>query len=621
MQASAVNDGRIQSETVNELFEQVAKLEIRIFGGQLPSDRLIPPDSLKQILRRAGANYIAAGLSGKSAAQRLELSSEVKRVIESTPETIQPNRLLSKRHAALLQIVEYLFRYLEYTADLDPDAYAAIQYLQVGLAQILIADPGALNRAEHPARRFLELLVSTCKGYDRYAGPKAEALLVQIGRLVKTAVESPDPPDGAFGWAQHEFAALLDEYDREALKLAKNVIAKEKGEVMSNDAKLAVNREIITAVEGKKLPLVLLQFLQRIWNKYLYVTYLRHGMESGEWRRGVEDIHTLIHSLRIRDRNELFRFYTGDQAPALARVRVGASRIHDDEALTKEFFATLESIHKQVADGELPVVKEITVSGPDDFSDASKTAVADAIRHMPLDDMRVGHWYKLLENGLEVRCKLIEKNLHHGYCLFSNYSGIKTARRDSTDVVQSAQAGTLKQIDSSPIFGKALTFACRQIAEQIPKLESKAQSVEQKRAKNLKRKRQAEAAEKLSRLEDERLREEARLLEESRIREREQALQQVLPSVNRMQPGGWVELIGDDGRKIACKLGLKLKSSRKLIFVDRLGRKVQELLPEHLAERIVEGSAVITDYGVAFDDTLQRLIIDRSEQVHAEQPR
>ena len=34
MQASAVNDGRMQSETVNELFDQLAKLESRIFGGQ-----------------------------------------------------------------------------------------------------------------------------------------------------------------------------------------------------------------------------------------------------------------------------------------------------------------------------------------------------------------------------------------------------------------------------------------------------------------------------------------------------------------------------------------------------------------------------------------------------------
>ena len=613
MQASAVNDGRMQSETVNELFDQVAKLESRIFGGQLPSDRFIPQDSLEKILRRAGANYIAAGPSGKSAAQRLDLSSEVKRVIESEPETIQPNRLLSKRHAALLQIVEYLFRYLEYTADLDPDAYAAIQYLQVGLAQILIADPGALNRAEHPARRFLERLVSTCKGYDRYAGSKAEALLMQVERSVKTAVESPDPPDSAFGSAEREFAALLDEYDQEILELARNVIAKEKGEVMRNDAKLAVNREIITAVKGKKLPLVLLQFLQRIWNKYLYAIYLHHGMESGEWRQGVEDIHALVRSLCIRDRNELFRFYTDEHALALTRVRVGASSIHGDEALAKQFFATLESIHKQIVDGELPVFKEITVSGPDDFSVASNTSVSDAIRQTPLDDLRVGHWYKLLENGLEVRCRLIEKNLQHGYCVFSNYSGIKTARRDYTDVVQSARAGTLKQIDSSPIFAKSLAFACRQIAKQIPKLESRAQSVEQKRVRILERKRQAEAAEKLRRLEDERLREEARLLEESRIREREQALQQVLSSVNRMQPGGRVELIGDDGRKIACKLGLKLKSSRRLIFVDRLGRKVQELLPEHLAERIVDGRAAIANYGVAFDDTLRRLIIDRSE--------
>ncbi len=632
MSASAANDEQMQSETVDELFEYLAKLESRLFGGQLSADRLIPLDSLKQILRRAGADYIAAGQSGEVAVQPLDLSSKVKKIIESGQQTIQPTPLLSMRHEALLQVVEYLFRYLEYSADLDPDAYAAIQYLQVGLAQILIADPGALDQAEHPARRFLELLVGACKGYDRYAGPKAEALLVQVRRLVKTAVESPDSPDWAFGSARREFAALLDEYDRETLEFAKNMITKEKGEVVSNDAKLAVNREISIAVKGKKLPLVLLQFLQRIWNKYLYVTYLRHGMRSREWRQGVEDIHTLVHGLCIRDPNELLKFYTDGRSRTLDRIRGGASSIHGDDALAKRFFATLESIHKQVAEGERPDVEEFIVEPSEELLDTSKSAVSDAIRRLPLDDLRVGHWYKLLEKGLEARCKLIEKNLKYGYCLFSNFSGIKTARRDYADVVHSALAGTLKHINSSPVFGKALEFACRQIAEQIPRLESKVQSAEQERAKILKQHRRAEAAENLRRLEDKRLREEAHLFEESRIREREQvrreieshaeaqseareqALQQILSGINKMQPGGWVELIGDDDCKITCKLALKLRSSRKLIFVDRLGRKVQELLPEQLAERIVDGSAAIVDFGVAFDDTLRRLIVERREQ-------
>jgi len=633
MPASTVDEGRTQSETISGLFQQLANLESRIFGGESPSERLIPSDQLERILGRAAASH-----SGRAqSAERLDLSGEVKRVIESEPETNPAGCLLSIRHAALLQIVEYLFRFLEYAADLDPDAYDAIHYLQLGLAKILIADPGALNRAEHPARHLLELLVGACKGYDHHAGPKAETLLEQAGRLVKAAADSPGSPEWSYGSAEREFAALLDAHERETLEFAKQMIAKERGEVMSSDAKVAVNREIIAAVRGKKLPLVLLQFLQQHWNKYLYVTYLRHGMQSTECRQGVEDIHSLVHSLRIRERNELFRFYAGNRAAALGRVRVGAASIHGGEALAKRFFATLDSIHKEVAEGELPEIEEIIVSTPDDLSESPATSPSDTESRIALDQLRVGHWYKLQERGLELRCKLIEKNPKHGYCLFSNYSGIKTARMEYTEAAQALRAGSLKQIDSSPIFGRALAFACRQIAEQIPKLESKAQAVSQEREKILSQKRRDDAEQNLRRLEEERLQEEARLLEERRSREREQArreaeaqaeardearrqaLQQVLDRVNRMQPGGWVELIGDDNQKITCKLGLKLKSSGKLIFIDRLGRKVQDLLPEQLAERIVDGSAAIADYGVAFDDTLGRLITDRSEQVHAEQ--
>jgi len=502
--------------------------------------------------------------------------------------------------------------------------------------RVLIADPVALDAAEHPARRFLELLIGACKGYDRQAGPKAEVLLEQVGRLVKGAVESPDSPERAYGSAHKEFTSLQEAHEREILDLAKGIMFKERGEVVSKDAKLAVNREIITAVNGKKLPPILLKFLRRIWNKYLYVTYLRHGMDSEQWRQGVEDIHSLVYALSIRNREELFRFYTDERSRALTRVRVGASSIHSDEELGKRFFATMDSIHKQVADGKQPVIEEVKVSTPDLMMDLS-AVVAKSGRETALDDMVVGRWYKLLERGLEIRCKLIEKNSQHGYCLFGNYSGIKTAKKSYSEILQSLLDGSLKKVDVAPVFGKALGFACRQIAEQIPKLESKARKVEQERAIIRNQKRQAEALENLRRIEEEHLREETRLLEESRAREREQArreaesrvaaqgqareraLQQILSGISKMQPGGWVELMGKDNQKITCKLGLKLKSSGKMIFVDRFGRKMQELMPEQLAEQIIDGSASISDYGIAFDETLGRLIADRGEQFQGQQ--
>jgi hypothetical protein len=88
-----------------------------------------------------------------------------------------------------------------------------------------------------------------------------------------------------------------------------------------------------------------------------------------------------------------------------------------------------------------------------------------------------------------------------------------------------------------------------------------------------------------------------------------------------MQSGGWLEILNEDHQRISCKLGLRIKSSGKLIFVDSLGRKVMEFLPRQLAERIVDGSAAIVDFGVAFDETLGNLIVERSEKIKTDEQR
>jgi len=636
MSATVAKEGTIQSESIGELCSHLTQLETRIFGGELPPDRLLTPDTLKGILRRATASHGIVGTSGGKSAVRLDLSGTVKQIIESDEQIIGADRLLSIRDASLLQIVESLFRYLEYEADLDPYAYGAIQYLQVSLAQLLITNPAALDSAGHPARSFLERVVGACRSYDRHAGPKAAVLLEQVKRLVAATLYTLESPESSFSAADRDLTALLDGHDREILELSRDMIAKEQVEVKSSDAKLAVNWEILSAVTGKTLPLVLLQFLQQIWNKYLYITFLRHGMHSEQWRQGVEDIVALVDSASIRNRDDLFKFYTDGRAKALARIRVGTASIQGDEELGKRFFATLDAIHKKVGEGKKPKLQEIEVPPPDDIPRPPPNRAGTSGSHIPLQHLRVGHWYKLLDRGLEVRCRLIEKNTENHYCLFSNFSGIKTARKSWPEVAEALQNNGLKKIDTAPVFAKAAAFACGQIAEQIPRLEARARKSEQERDKILQQKHQAQAQAELHRKEEERLREEARLLEESHQREqkkaqqqtesrveaqrqaRQQALQQVLVSVNRMQPGGLVELIGNDNRKINCKLGLKIKSSGKLIFIDRLGRKVDELLPEQLAERIINGSASISDYGVAFDDTLGRLITDRSEQVNVE---
>lgn len=188
---SALDDHR-EHDTLTALVDTLDTLERRLYSGESYSDRLISPESLDQILRSAGTRFLASVKASESSnAQRLDLSAEVKRVIGAKAEAIQSGDLLSLRHTALLQIVESFFRYLEYAEDLEPGAYSQIQYLQIGFARILVADPGALTRPDHPARQFFELLIDNGKAYDPHSGPRADILMVNIGKTVRTAVDAP----------------------------------------------------------------------------------------------------------------------------------------------------------------------------------------------------------------------------------------------------------------------------------------------------------------------------------------------------------------------------------------------------------------------------------------------
>lgn len=637
----------MQTQTLSELLAKIERLEGQLRRDTLHNDKLISQENLLQILRRIGKSFPASRKSAEHPdASRPSLSNAVKLFIYRQCRPSGKGFLLTLHHAALLQFSADLFHYLEYSCDLDPGAYAALANLQVDITEIALTQPDTLFDPGLPVRHFLEFLVGVCKGYDPYSGRRAVALIAQADKAVRQTVESGLPGDQTYQTAKQRFIAFLDDYNRETRTYEKRLITKEQGQAHRDDARSLANWAILAAVAGSTLPRVMLRFLTEVWSKYLYITYLRHGMESTGWQRGIDDIHTLARSIAIGDPEEMFALYKGQLLKLMARFRAGANSIHQDEVLISGFFDTLDAIHMQIMQGEQVEIPEpVEVSPAEaDTAESATGALDEEERTLP-DAMRVGDWYHMLNFGVAVRSRLIEKNLPHRYCLFANYSGIKTAKYDFSTTAAALQAGTLKRLDMSPVFDKALDFAYRQLAELVPRLESRVRQSLQARDAAQERKRKAAEAQRTLELEEEKLREEERLLEQRRREEEElleeahrqeeetqrretqkraeaarkeweQALQQVLAEVDRLQPGAYLELITEQNERIGCKLGLKLKSTRKLIFVDRFGDKLAEFRREDLAQQIVQGNAGILDFGVAFDDTLQNLITERNKKPH-----
>jgi len=597
--------------------------------------RLLPTtDLIELLLHLAQVQPVIMSETVANPMSSWNLSAIVQREIKAKKKQPRQDYLLSIHQAGVIQSVEHIFRYLEYSSDIDPAAYRLIAHLQIDITRSLLQDPQCLSGPEHALRRFSEILLRICRLYDAFSGRRATQFMRRVAAIVERLSPSPLPLDTTFEPAISELVSLFNAHNDENLELARNLIAKEQGLSLRDDAKLMVNREMLEVVDGQQLPILFVRFLERVWSKYLYITYLRHGVDSREWSTGIEIIRVLARSLEIRGRNEMFQFYSTHVTSAMSKLREAAFSIHQDEFLVQNLLVQLDDFHMRILNEE-----EIDLG--ECMGIPSTNQVLD-----PTDDMgqpeevkrlRVGDWYKLSNNGLERRCKLIEKNSKHGYCLLTNLSGILIGKYSFRQISDMLEAGSLQRIDSTALFEAALRHSCTELAKQMPGLEQQSAEAERIWQAAQQRKRDAEsqallrAEEERRRIREEEIRQEQQRHEKERLRQeaeaqakvehnaRQRLLQENLSLLARMQPGGWLELIGNDDQCIACKLGLRIKSTGKLIFVDSLGRKVAEFHRLELAERIVDGSASILDYGVAFDETLASLINQRSEKIKSDE--
>ena len=86
------------------------------------------------------------------------------------------------------------------------------------------------------------------------------------------------------------------------------------------------------------------------------------------------------------------------------------------------------------------------------------------------------------------------------------------------------------------------------------------------------------------------------------------ALEPYLNEVDSINIGGWLEYEANGRAKNKCKLAVKMKVTKRLIFVDRVGAKALDLNRQKLAEMLAYGQAKIIDKGKVFDTTLEAVV-------------
>ncbi len=531
----------------------------------------------------------------------------------------------------LLGLNDHLFSRLGAVADLDPLAEQLLWSYQPALAAWWLADGRALFAPSHPARQLLELLVRVSRGLDSYSGLRAQALAEQIRVLALDSVQRTRHPESLSGTATRDLVEVLNRYWREMRPQEERLMARERGLSSLSDAQQRVAGTLADAMAGRALPRAVVEFLRDVWAKYLRITYLREGVASEAWRAAVAVIGDLLDSVTNRDGEALKQGYRERINPLIERLRRGAASVHAGQSVPfATFLQQLDAVHLAIMEGVEPDPRELVslpaepgaaAGGPPDAQQAQQAPGLERVH-----GLRIGGWYRWSDQGRAVRARLVENNRDRGYLLLDNLSGIKVVRLGYLDAAQALVEGRLVPIDARPVFD-ALLQRC--LDDWRVDLERRRGNLEQLRLDRTAREAQsARSAEQrdrerleLVRLQaHERAREAAqREAEERRQAEaahraeaeqalRRQAIASKVEEVQRMQPGAMLELIDGGQQRIVCELALVLRSSRKMIFVDRFGKRAAELDPGDLAGRVVDGSAQILSFGLTFHQTLERVI-------------
>ncbi len=606
---------------LERLLAQAAELE-GLSEKVFPSDaKNLASAEIRDMLIGIAERHQASRSSGKTPDfVRLNPLLTLNQALEDSANQTE-ERALSLHHICQLKLTEFLFNLVEQTQHLHAAAYLALQTQQFGIARSLLREPADLAAPTHPVRDFFEYSLRVAKGFDEGSAPKAMDILEAMEATTLQSVANQRPPREAFAEARQDFAAVLQEHEKRLGRLESAFIEQEQNKRASNDVRANVQQVISRAVSGKKVPAFVVDFLHQVWSKYLYVTFLRQGVDSDAWRQGIRDMYQLIWSVVTRDEAELKRRMRDQLPQSLNRLRQGSDSIFHNIP-TDKFFNALGHIHLAVIRGKEPDPRLIKMVA---FPKGDAESAKDYVIKPPQEiiDTQPGTWFRIKRQGLAIRAKLIEINTDHGYLLFSNYAGVLSTRYDFDTFTDGLRKKTITPIDMQPVFEPLLTQALAMLESYMQaigkELERKEKEIRHEKETARRQKRAAEERkiakeQELKRIleaETRRREDEAQRAAEKKAEEerqaRQAALDQALGEVNKLQPGGMLELLDDDSNTQVVSLGLKLKRTGKLVFTDRNGRKLSEQLPEQLAENIISGYATILDYGAAEDKRLDDL--------------
>ncbi|WP_331345471.1 DUF1631 domain-containing protein [Cellvibrio sp. UBA7661] len=501
----------------------------------------------------------------------------------------------------VINLVSMMFEFILDDRNLAAPMKALIGRLQIPMVKVAIADKTFFSKGGHPARRLLNEMAMACLGWQESSeeNQRKDSLFNKMEETVRTVLTDFDTDMSIFERLLVDFRSFLDKEKRRAQILEQRTIDAEDGKAKSERARAQVDAELNRICAGKDLPLAVTKLLREAWANVMFITSLKQGVDSDEWRNASATAQQLVWSVVAPmdkdNRQRLLKLVP----ELLQKLRTGLESISFSPFETTNLFKQLETVHLARLRGDQKPVAEVATSSAAALeAKATEMATKNA-------DMKAA-MLEAQRKAQQAASAAIQSSVTQ-----SSIVQPLIAQQPENQTEQRAQAVTSDTAAevSEPIFTV--------VAESAAVVnETEAAVVEMPAANEV-----SVANEEFAASEDTSVATQSIGVSESTVDENisanthdaaiSESIQvdpQHLALVSNITQGTWFEMQGDAGEKYRCRLAAIIRSVGKYIFVNRSGMKVAEESRESLALALQTKRLTILDDGMLFDRALEAVI-------------
>lgn len=328
------------SDTSSQLSPEVVGALQQLFGNATSSAAQAQPvlDVLSHV-QRLSTNQ-APSLQAQGA------GIDVKSLIAQVQAQNGQNSQIARADEEVINLVAMLFDFILDDKSLASPMRALIARLQIPITKVALLDKTFFTKNGHAARRLLNEMSKAALGWQKEDSLKKEdPLYSKMRQVVRTLLNDFNTNIEIFADLLADFTSFVEKEKKRSNVFEKRTLDAEDGKAKAEVARTTVALEIELRIVNSPLAQAVRAIINKVWNNYLFVTALKHGYDSAEWRAGIKTLEDLVWSVsppkNDEERKGLIRLVPN----LLKRLRVGFDAISYNPYDMSTLFKALEDVH------------------------------------------------------------------------------------------------------------------------------------------------------------------------------------------------------------------------------------------------------------------------------------